>query len=124
MLHFAGMRYSGGLASPPVDGRAIPFFWKEPDEPVRTPPGSGGPPAVIQVFTLVHEVALIFRSGGDSRDRKDRESPLALLSLQCRRGCAVKETKREKVRLKRVPTLSTDIRRTKNSSDQPTMSRR
>lgn len=96
MPHFAGMPYNGSSVSPPVDVRAIPVFWKEPDQPVRTPPGSGGPPAVIQVFTPVHvvdQVPLIFRSGGDSRDRKDRESPLALLSPQCRRGRAVKETK-------------------------------
>lgn len=120
MLHFAGMRYNGSLASPPVDDLV---FRKEPDEPVRTPPGSGGPPAVIQVFTLVHEVPLIFRSGGDSRDRKDRESPLALLILQCRRGCAVKETKHEEFCSLKKSAVSM-YERAKNSSDQLMMSRR
>lgn len=87
---------------------------------MRTPPGSGGPPAVIQVFTFVHEVPLIFRSGGDSRDRKDCESPLVVLSSQCHRSRAIKETKRgEFCSLKKsVDSISTDIRPTKNSSDQ------
>lgn len=93
---FRGDALQRQLRQPPSGRTGDPVFWKEPDEPVRTPPGSGGPPAVIQVFTLVHEVPLIFRSDGDSRDRKNRESPLALLSLQCCRGCAVKETEREK----------------------------
>lgn len=82
------------------------------------PTWTSGPPAVIQVFTLVHEVPLIFKFGGDSRDRKDRESPLALLSPQCRRGRVVKETEhREVFEWKRVSTLSlADILWIKNSS--------
>lgn len=74
-----------------------PVFWKEPDEPVRTPPGLADPQPLFRFLRLLHEVPLIFRFGGDSRDRKDRESPLALLSLQCRRGRVVKETEHGEV---------------------------
>lgn len=91
---------------------------------MRTPPGSGGPPAVIQVFTLVHQVPLIFRSGGDSRDRKDRESPLVAFdpSVLSRLRCQRDETRR--VLFVEKESAESIYGRVENSSDQLMMSRR
>jgi len=83
---------------------AVGFFGRKTRRTGVDPTWTGGPPAdeapLFRFSRWTQRAPLIFRSGGNSCDRENRESPLALFSPQCRRDRAGKETRARRVSLK------------------------